>query len=935
MKLTALPLLAGMFCTLAVRGATLPLYLNNATVNNPQVDAAAFQNNGTFNTTTTAPYDTANTSDYTNSASGLMIGNVGFRLELVTNGLRLPANTIVNRGTMSGATQLLLTAAKITNTGSFTVGAGGLIRIRGDSVSLARAGLAAGGSTAQPIARGTPGGFNLYVNAPGVTDLYWGSGQNNSLDTATVYPAIPLFNPGNGPDFNLPGVNSPNHEVVFAKSQFTNIVQVPSGFGTADYNAFVLQTQTGLNRQYIQVVFVPIDTDPNIVTSVGFFGSGRNGTAIVEFRETDTDVTTGNPVDSTIYLLDRTASVRTNNVLSTNQLAQTYRPNTYEITRSTPFEWTFSSPPNAAYDNDLLDSPNYISNRVTMDYSGYSAQIGGGYSFLAASPINQPSNSPGRIEITGDTLDLSRTRLRAESLLSIRATNLTGFTNYVFDAPFVNFNLVTSNASLVVDNPGPTFVKRLSGQLNVWSAYWTNSMSVGGITNAFEFAVTIVEPILTSGAPVAYGDVYLKGPNIFLGDSFNPQKSFLVDAAAVTIGSNSVLTFPGDLGLQQFPSLRCLTNFGSLTAQNLALFGVQTPPPLDCFVNYGSITGGGIQVLANYFEDGGRMNSGVGPITIGAFTNALVTNGVFQALSANGSIELHGRELLVTNTIFQAGAALVFDVTNSLSDGGVNSSNSWQVGDGFQFLTKPATGSVLGTTLRSAAPIFQARSHLSAGADRGASSAGYTNNVAIGKLILDGGNDSLFYFEGTGVSNAIYVDYLELDNFATNYLTALDFNANLILYFADCNLPAEKLDGSHGGHLRWVSTYAGAFSSTNVALTGGGFITVNRSLRDSSTLDSDADGIPNKYDPFPFDPPFVLVSLAVLPGAAASGGPNSAVITWEAAANTAYRLEYRQGLNGAWTFLQNYTHGPKNGTATVTDPLATNSTRFYRVTYFR
>ena len=67
-----------------------------------------------------------------------------------------------------------------------------------------------------------------------------------------------------------------------------------------------------------------------------------------------------------------------------------------------------------------------------------------------------------------------------------------------------------------------------------------------------------------------------------------------------------------------------------------------------------------------------------------------------------------------------------------------------------------------------------------AAGDFGASNAGYTNNVAIGHLILDAlgpAANAQFYFTGPGASNAIYVDRLELRDYAS--YTNHDSHGNL------------------------------------------------------------------------------------------------------------------------------------------------------------
>ena len=123
------------------------------------------------------------------------------------------------------------------------------------------------------------------------------------------------------------------------------------------------------------------------------------------------------------------------------------------------------------------------------------------------------------------------------------------------------------------------------------------------------------------------------------------------------------------------------------------------------------------------------------------------------------------------------------------------------------------------------------------GDDYGASTAGYTNNVAIGHLILDAhGPDAgtQFYFTGPGASNAIYVDRLELRDYAS--YTNHDSGGNLLALalqrqsgdllcrcgrrgrrarrnFADVS---ELINHKNNDQLRWVPTYAGYFSSTNL-----------------------------------------------------------------------------------------------------------------------
>jgi hypothetical protein len=339
------------------------------------------------------------------------------------------------------------------------------------------------------------------------------------------------------------------------------------------------------------------------------------------------------------------------------------------------------------------------------------------------------------------------------------------------------------------------------------------------------------------------------------------------------------------------------------------------------------INGNAVSLRATTLESSGQINCFNGPLFLrfvnGVFSNATIT--------AGGNVELYGSTLEISHSTITPASALVLNITNRLADGGPSGSNLWSLTDGIRFNTRPASGDLLGTTIRSFAPQFRAVPHLTAGTNRGAVAAGFSNNTAIGRLVLDGAPSSLFVFSPLTANSALYVDFLEFQNSATNYLTSLQINSGVTVYFADSNLPAEKLDGAIGGRLRWVSSYAGANSSITITNSDSSVVTVNRALRLSPTIDSDGDGIPNKFDGTPFDPP--LIAMRVEATASRGAEPvNYAAISWAAAANTTYRIEFRATVDGAWQHLMDYTHGPETSTATVFDPIVDGAC-FYRVSY--
>src|SRR5207249_4216049 len=202
---------------------------------------------------------------------------------------------------------------------------------------------------------------------------------------------------------------------------------------------------------------------------------------------------------------------------------------------------------------------------------------------------------------------------------------------------------------------------------------------------------------------------------------------------------------------------------------------------------------------------------------------------------------------------------------------------------------------------------------------------------AIGHLTLEVAADWLLTFSGTGANNALYVDLLEIGPTALASLQdAIQIDPNLTIYFAIANVPVEQLDGQLNGRLKWVSDFAGPNSSIDVLLPNGQTIQVNRALLESTTIDSDGDGIPNAFDLTPFDGVMILSTITIL-----NFPPPTALITWQAAAETVYHVEYTTNPLGTnWQPLLIYKNtATKRGPVTVQDTV-NGEQRYYRVVYY-
>lgn len=925
--------------TVAAAWGTDPIYYNKGTVTSPpQIDATVFVNGGLFDLSssylstyyslyiglfTDYPFQTDNTLYYTNLSAKLMRSTGGFLFQFATNGFYEPAAVVDNQGEISGF-RLYLNATNVNSKGLLDAGSG-LIKINGNNVNLAR-----GGLNASTIGLGGGGvgyyGYYGYYGSQQIP-LYLGLGTNNVFGGKGRN-----FNPA---QFDLPNPQSPIHEVLVGN--FTNRISIP-GYASMG-NTFAAYANTLLvdaSNTVVQLILVATNAmDTNLFVRAGFSpigGDEPGALGIVEWTIPDYDPVRGQPITNFVYLVDAFAT-QTNATYLTNFAGQYTQPDNYTVyVGSYPLYRYLTN--NTVYTNTLLPADT-VTNSVYAAYSisvgststGYTPPLYPGFFYYDVNPaLTDPTNNIGRIEINADRLDLTATRMRADGMVTITTSNLVSTAGATIDSPYVRMDLSAPN-TLVVSNLVVDTVKRVSGSISVYSVLWTNSVMDATGTNSIstKYHIMLVDHTFQGSQQVGVYDLLTHAPNVVLADNLLVMKRLLVDADGLRIDKQ--ISGPGltDLNASILPRLNNFTNLGSVSVAEMVQLGSDREQPYSSVVNSGTISASGIEVATHSIENSGTLTASYGDVQIVTDVGKLDDG----QISASGAIRLTAQDLKVRNCTLTANQIQV-QVSSRLSDGGEGANSVWSCANGFALLTKPPTGDLLGTQIISTAPKFVRVSHTWAGENRGAIAAGYSNNAAIGHLVLNGNTSSLFAFNGAGANNALYVDYLDLQNTATNVAASLEIDAKMVVYFAAANLPVEQLDGQCGGRLRWVARYAGLNSSTNVLLRTGQTITVSQALRSSSVLDSDADGVVNALDVFPFDGP-------VFVGTQITNQPSKTVLlSWKAAAQTVYRVDYTTNLTAInWQFLLNYTNSATtNRMVTVKDGVSSGTTkRFYRVQY--
>ena len=939
------------------------------------------------------PFESQHTRFFTNTSGGYMIGDPGYRWYYNVGPQRLWMDYWTNNGTIitdhqsffglgvgigfadSQASVLMVHATNIASTGPLRSGQQGLIYLEGNNINVRHTGLHTGFTPQTNLFFGNS--FLLssnYVDDFGISDVWWGAGTNNHLDAKG--PPMRVDNLGNFPSFTLPFPETAQHQVIETFQgggfPFTNTVILPQ-FNFDNYGAVAWTNQTSPSNFVVQVVFYPTNNvDTNFSTSVEFVPDASGASiVVVTFSSLEYDIVDQAYNLNNIFLSDALATV-TNVFLANNGSGATSRPDTYEISRNSPLGFGFfgfGSPGNAVYSPSLLWNPTYQYNTVTNLYAAYQAQI----SFLNATALidSDPTNFPGRINILGQEVNLDKTRIRAESALNLKVTkNLTSNRVAQVDAPWINFDVASLAPSLVISNIAPTTVRRLSGNIACWSATWNNNVTNLPVPTTTLFHVLLVDPALVGIQPVVMNNFAAHATNVVISDVLTIGQSFVADGQALDVQGGVFMPAGASWGATNLHNIVCFTNDGTINILKADLAGYDRPNPYYNYINRGTNTASTHFIRTTNFDNSGSIIASGGllqvdtltgrlggnPLTIltnvgtnfifvitnGFFTNIavvstnVITNSFGGLLQGNSDIQIFARDLVLSNSFLQAGTinqgTLRLSVTNSLTDSGQGAINHWLGTAGFEMLTLPGTSGLLATWLESrASTSFQDAFHVWCAQDLGPFVAGYNNNLGLGKLTLDGAGDTVFHFAAPAgqTGKALYVDYLELRNFATNYNSgALDISPDITIYFANANLNPTKLDGSNGGRLRWVQNFTGPLSSTNITYPSGITYTFNTALCQSLDIDSDGDGIVNGLDPTPLPEPEtvkvgVFVSALPVP---------QAHLSWFAPANSTSIVEYNSTLSPTnWHVLTNVVNGAVKGTMHAVDNVPSTGKRLYRI----
>jgi hypothetical protein len=687
---------------------------------------------------------------------------------------------------------------------------------------------------------------------------------------------------------------------------------------------------------------------------------------VVEFKTRSglTNSIAGGRDTHSLYLIDEQPNVEygQNGLLINSIITASKRigiPDNYVVTRFRPAEFTEGRAPSyqpfgfefyLGRQNSPAFVDSYYGFRITNIVSRAEQSELPVPDLLEADGLLQP----GRIVIEADNLDLRNARIRAEGGVRIKTKHLVGSTNAVIDCQNLSLDIGNTNGLLVITNLVQEQVERFTGGVKAYSIAWGNDYVRQGLgsdptadtTVTLHYHLLVVDAFLNTRTPVIVNDLTATSDTVVFKDPMRITEKLRVNAEHLSIHRDLTLGRETTVGSGVFsiingqnrwdktvaPDLLYFTNHAQINIPEQAHFGDDRDVPYESWVNYGTNNAQDVYIRAKVMHNIGRINAEA-TINIDA-GSAILQDG---NLVAGQSLVIKAQNLKMrfqTNTV---GADFILDVSGVLTDGGIGADNIIDAKRGIRLERKPTRGDLLGTEIRATVADFESQRIHWPTEDRGASVAGFTDNAAIGRLVLFNGNLSRFVFGGNkGEGNAIYIDYLEFSNLdeadiGENALPVMAIEEGYTVYFAASNVPAELLDGLYDGRLRWVKEFPGHNSSMPLYLAPlDKTIRVNRSFRQSILFDTDDDGTANGFDLTPFGgglPDITAVTLT---------DGNKVALEWMGIPGSLYRIEYKANVEQAkWELLkETFYDGLIVKRITYTDRLSRKTDRrFYRVVF--
>ena len=892
---------------------------------------------------------------------------------------------------------IIIDSENVRNAGLLFGGAGGEIRISGKSVDLSS------GIIEQPLKlygyRSRDSNGTSYQPELGVIDLGWGYGSSLIGPRITALPPVEVA--GNTVTNAIVSIGSDNFNMV-SGAQMLQPLPTPYRIQMNNAQVFVHYQDDGqiqTNAVLDIIVFQSADTNvtaraafsrtegqPPFPTSL-FFASFLNITASA------TNPVTGQLETVESYVVDRSAAKPTGTLLVSDATGTDYEPRDLYLTGPPNLgepDLSVNFPqPQRGYTGDIFNllPANTFTDRAGNDYAidglplasaqpyavcaGYLRYLQGdvavpanALTLTAAKTRNAPlafidangtpgvgfpqagasyTNYGGRIAIGADSLDLSRTRIRAQGPLVIDAKEYSPRSaSAVVDASLYSLNLANSTSPLLVTNLVHPTVSRLGGTYFLHSTWWTTTATrtFGTTTVSVNLGIhiTVVDTTFRMLRPSLATAINLKSTNVVVGDSIVVADSFSTTAENFTLSPGATLSYLTgvrlvDFNAQQFPNLKNLTNFGIISTEGVIQLGEPPGNSILTLANSGTISSGSLGIRSGSILNSGQIGSQTGLMELVADNDFRITSG---AITATNDVQITANNFAMSGGSITGGTITLTANKTLIGTGGALSSEF-----GIALPNLPATADLSGTSLQLNPGDFETAELDWSGRDLGPAPAGFVNNAAVKSLFLIGGASSGITLTGTGSgSNAIYAGKLVVTQAALDSLGGplplITVPDGFRVYFGDAvtDTGASAVDAlltspTLAGKVVQVPGFSPSAPLVTLLDAAGKSYTVPWALRYSPTIDSDGDGIPNLLDASPFDPVRVS-SMQIV------GNPEKFLIQFTAAAGKTYQVEYATNVGKLdWRPLTTVTNtDTKPVVLEVKDPIRADvPSRVYRVSY--